>query len=214
MRIIFVLLVFVFNMICYGQDFEGIITYTDEFNGYQKNYANRVDSITFYIKGNMVKFKSVTLPEYRYTLIKNGRCYYISTINNSITEDISYDPTRSFYDELLIPNESSNKEKITNFYCEKYQGLRNLNGMEEKTDLFISDTLITQVNFSYLFIKNIGIVIKLIQEFDFGIRITLIDKITPIKIDDSFFDLPDFPIVKKDMANFSKVYLNSKKDIK
>jgi hypothetical protein len=210
MRTIIILVSSILSFSCLGQSFEGIIKYEDQFISNKLDKPNRTDTLTLYIKNG--KLRSQLGNNGRFVLLINDSSYFVNHSYSSITKDISYSPNRVGENEKFQSvRQSGEKEKIAGYTCKKYKRIRDINGIEEISSLWIADSLKTSLNFGYELYKDYGIALKVVLKFDIGTNITTVVMVKPTILDDKLFDLPDYPIKAVNMEKLSNQYIKEKK---
>jgi hypothetical protein len=205
---VLMLLLLSLSIVSNAQNFEGKIVYVSQMSGKKQSSQAFCDTLTIFIKGNNCKsghsnpiFSSNT------SYVLENKQFYVDERFKKIKFDIS--DTLGILREKKTDNllQTKYKEKIKSYQCQKYiLEEKNMQG-KEYTEFWITNKWTVDQSYSYYLMKGIGIALKVVGDYPSGKMVQIATEITPMKLDDKLFELPDYPIERVDMSKLAKAYL-------
>ena len=194
---IFLLSVLSFSVLINAQTFEGLIIY-------QSSHLLHISTTKVFIKDDKIRTQIYidNQPVSNYSLNLSGKLYIISDIKESIIKNKQKKEVEN------IKRMPKKRESILGYACSLYKENRNTPYGKDIIINFISDSLKTDKKLYSSFVKNGHIVLKSIQKKDGYEYINEAVEILPKKLDNSFFELPDYPIKEVDMRTLAVPYIS------
>jgi hypothetical protein len=212
--IIFFLLLFFFSPLIFSQEFEGILTYKNEFYpripnyGIQNNGQKSIDTVFLFYKEGKIKILMPFL--HGMILCLGDEEYYV--FQKELVRHAGYKNDLEKLDSIsFYIKKTRHKEKVLRYECEKYEVLPDYYGDGYESISFWSTNLLKlgKINVNNYYFKDFGVVFKSIMKFEAGIHIEQLIDIKQTGLDNKIFELPDYPIREVDMNKLSKQYVKS-----
>ena len=180
-----------------AQTFEGKIQYISLYLDH-KTIAN------VFIKDNKCRTKRYLddIPLTGYTMNLGSNWYRISDLQ----ELIKNEKTKKVNGNIKLMK-NKNKELILGYTCTLYKEKRNTPYGKDIMIYYIADSLKANNQNGSGNVRNGRIVLKSIQKIEGGTYETEAIDIKEMKLDDKFFELPDYPIKEVDFEKLSKQYV-------
>lgn len=192
-----------------AQSFEGKLVYSVQY--ISKNLANGIvtDTTILYVKGNKVKTTRTINPSAEAYLL-NGIFYDVIIAAEKILQDTSSLTVGEILTQRAsLLSERKNKKKILGFKCKQYSMIQKTrSGFDNYITFWITDKWDVVNSDMYMF-KDIGVVVKQIENAKNVTIIHKLIKINETKLNDSIFQLPDYPIIKTDMRRVTEQLIKS-----
>ena len=176
-----------------AQTFEGKIIYKNKLK-----YATIIS--TLFIKGDSCRVKrSINNSEvHRYTLVINNQSYIVDENTHNILKDTS----NSILANNLDLIELKKKETIQGYDCSIYK--ENKKAVNDKNGIYLSvaNSLFTNIKITSLAVNGKIILKSILKTSDYE-YINEAVEVLPMKLDNSLFELPNYPIRKVNMENMA-----------
>lgn len=190
------------HLLVISQNFEGSIIY--KMNMKYNNISNR----SLIYRKVLIKDNNYLSEMYidkmeadSYTLRIDKNIYFINDLSGIITKDISKR-------NELYPNFKKSKKKVTllGYNCTVYHGIRNTRWGKDTTYLSVADSLFTNIEKSP-FVYDGRVILRSYQLIEGGYVLREAVEIKKKELEDYLFELPNYPIEKKDMSKLTQQYL-------
>ncbi len=191
-----ILPIFFFSITISAQSFEGKIQYIRFANDHI--FVNDV-----FIKGHKCKTQlyidDIKIPIY--SLLLGSVRFNISDLKELIKKQKNKTVKGNI---KLMRNRK--KELILGYTCRLYKEKRDTPYGKDIMIYYIADSLKANNQNEALYVRNGRLVLKFVQKTERGIYENEAIEIKEMKLDDKFFELPDYPIKEVDFEKISKQY--------
>ncbi len=194
---IFLLSVLSFSVLINAQTFEGLIIY-------QSSHLLHISTTKVFIKDDKIRTQIYidSQPVSNYSLNLSGKLYIISDIKESIIKNKQKKEVEN------IKRMPKKRESILGYACSLYKENRNTPYGKDVMIYYIADSLKVKNSSTNSVCKNGRIVLKSIQKKDGYEYINEAVEVLPMKLDNSLFKLPDYPIKEVNMRTVAAPYIS------
>lgn len=207
LKIILLFTLAFFTLQTKAQKFEGKIVYVVKYNYKDptKVHFNFTDTVILFIKDGMLIKTNSRLSENRFFILMN-KSFYV----NDFTRHIKKDTSETIQDlEQLNSNllQTKYKENINGYECIRFDLKEKTNSGINYSSFWITNKWELELSIGSFIFKELGISIKSKGNFPNCIVEINAIEISPIQLEDKFFELPDYPIHQVNMKNLSKKFV-------